>query len=315
MSQNDTSHDPSIEPVRAAMLVSSAMLLFGIMDATSKFLTGTLEPVQIVWGRYLFFLLFLAPFALWAGGLRGLRTVNPRLQVIRGALMLCSALAFVWSLSALPLALATAISFASPFFTTGLSAIFLGETVRARRWAATAVGFAGVVIILRPGGAAFEIAMLLPILSAFCWACGLVITRKMGRDEQPMTTLLYTALVGFAGVSILLPAVWAPPELTDWMLMAALGALNAGGQFVLIAGFQRAPASMLAPFSYSTMIWAVVLGLAIFGTFPDMATWIGTAVIVVSGLYIWHRERVLYRPPTVPNAAIAGAKRIGVAAQ
>jgi drug/metabolite transporter (DMT)-like permease len=242
------------------------------------------------------------------GGIATLKCRNPGLQIVRGFAMLGSSLAFVHALSALPLALATAISFTAPFFTTALSALFLGEVVRMRRWMAIAVGLAGVLIVLRPNAATFEIAMLLPILSALCWSIGLVITRKIARDEGPMTTIVLSSVIGLIGTSILLPPVWVAPDAQNWLLLVAIGGLNVIGQFLLIGGFQRAPASMLAPYAYSTIVWAVIFGVLVFGTWPDRTTWIGAFVIVASGLYIWHRERVLHRPPVIANAAIGGAK-------
>jgi len=298
------------EPAKAILLVLGAMAAFSVMDATGKFLTDHFHAVQIVWGRYMFFILCLVPLLLTGDRprRRRLATGRPGLQVARGIAMMASAMIFVLSLTALPLAQATAISFASPFFTTVLSIPFLGETVRARRWTAIAVGFGGILVVVRPGTAAFDPMMLLPICSALCWAFGLVITRKMGRDEDPLTTLLYTAAIGLIGTSALVWRVWLAPDVVGWLLLAALGAFNTGGQLLLIRGFQRAPASVLAPFSYSTMVWATLLGFAVWGTIPDTYTWVGALIIVASGLYIWHRERVLYRPVIVPNAAISAAR-------
>ena len=310
MSHVATAHDSTIEPVKAAILVLAAMMAFSIVDAIGKFLTGGFSPIQIVWGRYFFILVFLLPIVARMRGTALLKSQSPRLQIVRGVVMLASALSFVSALAYLPLALATAIAFASPFFTTALSALFLGEVVRVRRWIAIFAGLAGVLVVLRPGTAAFELAMLLPILSAFFWAVGLVITRKIGRDDPPMTTILFTSVIGLVGTTVLLPPVWIAPKTEDWLLLAAIGGINVIGQFALIGGFRRAPASMLAPYSYSTVVWAVMFGFLVFGTLPDLATWIGSAIIVASGIYIWHRERVLHRPPIVPNAAVSAAKSL-----
>jgi len=303
-----SSNDHGVEPVKAIGLFLGAMLLFSLVDATGKFLTDWYHPVQIVWGRYVFFSLCMLPLLVTGGGRARLVARRPILQIVRGAAMLASAMIFVFSLTALPLAQATAISFASPLFTTMLSIPLLGEQVGGRRWAAVGVGFLGVLIVVRPGTAVFDPMMVLPICSALSWSIGLILTRKMGRNDGPLTTLFYTAAIGIVGSSAMVWPVWIDPDIQGWVLLAALGAFNMAGQFLLIHAFQRAPASMLAPFSYSTMVWAAGLGFVIWMTVPDIWTWIGAAVIAASGLYIWHRERVLYRPVVVPNAAIAAAK-------
>lgn len=299
---------PAVDPLRAIGFVLAAMALFTMMDTVGKHLTESFHPLQIVWGRYFFFLAGLAPLIAASGLIRDMVPNRPGLQVLRGLCMLGSAIIFLSALSHLPLAQATVIGFASPFFVTLLSIPLLGEVVRARRWMAIAIGFCGVLIVVRPGSEAFQLAMLLPVASALCWAFGLIITRRMGDDDDPLITLLWTALVGLAGASAVVWTAWTPPDLAGWGWMAATGLLNIGGQFFLIRAFQHGDASVIAPFSYSTIVWAALFGYIAFATVPDAHTWLGSAVIIASGLYIWHRERVLARPVIVPNAAISAAQ-------
>jgi drug/metabolite transporter (DMT)-like permease len=271
-------------------LVLLSVALFSIMDALSKILATRLDAIEIVWGRYLVILALLAP--LVARDPRSLVSARPALQAVRGICLFGSAVLFIAGLAFLPLADASAIAFASPLVVTALSIPILREQVGIRRWSAVAAGFVGVLIVIRPGSGAFDPAALLPLLSAACWALSIVLTRRMGHHDKPLTTLLYSTLVGLVLSGAALPFVWRPTDLADWTLIAAMGGLNAGGQYFLIAGLIRGAASLLAPFTYSQIVWSTLLGYVIFGALPTVWTWSGAALIVASGVYIAHRERV-----------------------
>jgi drug/metabolite transporter (DMT)-like permease len=271
-------------------LVLLSVALFSIMDALSKILAARLDAIEIVWGRYLVILALLAP--LVGRDPRSLLAARPALQAVRGICLFASAVLFIAGLAFLPLADASAIAFASPMVVTALSIPILGEQVGIRRWSAVAAGFVGVLIVIRPGTGAFDAAALLPLLSAACWALSIVLTRRMGRHDKPLTTLLYSTVVGLVLSSLALPFVWRPASVADWMLIIAMGGLNAGGQYFLIAGLMRGAASLLAPFTYSQIVWSTLLGYLIFGALPTVWTWSGAALIVASGVYIAHRERV-----------------------
>ena len=277
----------------AIAFVLLAVALFSAMDALSKILAATYDPVEVVWGRYLAILAMLAPLVLRHP--RALVTARPGLQLARGVTVLGAALLFIAGLARLPIADATAIGFASPLLVTALSIPLLGERVGPRRWAAVSAGFAGVLIVVRPGSGAMGWAALLPLLSAACWGLSLVVTRRMRGGDPPVTTLLYSTVIGFALSSAALPLVWQPPSAAAWALMALMGVLSAAGQYLLIAGLARGDASLLAPFSYSQMIWSTLTGFFIFGTVPTAWTWCGAAIIVASGIYIAHRERLRAR--------------------
>ncbi len=280
-------------PFRGIGLVLLAVGLFSVMDALSKLLAARLDPVEVVWGRYLAILLMLAPLVLRRPLL--LATARPGLQLQRGVAVLGAALLFIAGLQRLALADATAIGFASPLLVTALSIPLLREHVGIRRWTAVAVGFTGVLVVVRPGSGAIGAAALLPLASAACWAFGIVVTRRMGGADRPLTTLVWSTAIGFALSSAALPFVWREASPADWAIMAAMGVLSAGGQYLFIAGLAHGAASLLAPFSYSQMIWSTLMGYLVFAAVPSAWTWGGAVLVVGSGVYIAHRERVRAR--------------------
>jgi drug/metabolite transporter (DMT)-like permease len=268
-----------------------AMLLFSASDVIAQFLTARLDPIQIVWGRYLFnsaLVVALVALRLFPSPLGASR---PGLQLARGAGMLGSAVIFVTALSSVPVAMATAVGFVSPLLIMALSIPVLGEQVGWRRWTAAAVGFAGVLVIARPGAADFNPMVLLPLASAACWAIAIVLTRKMGEGEVPERTYSWTVLSGFIGASLLVPFIWVAPTAGEWGLLAVLGLLAGLGQYAVLRACLYLSASSLAPLSYSQMVWALTLGFAVFSTVPDGMTLLGATVIVGSGVYIALRER------------------------
>ena len=268
-----------------------AMAVFSVMDGVSKALTGLYHPLEVTWGRYLFHTLILVPLVIGRGWRAVLRTRHPGLQIARGLLLAASGLAFIAGLARLPMADAAAIGFIAPLLVTGLSIPLLGERVDRGRWFAVLVGFGGVLLVIRPGGTAFEAASLLPVLSAGFWAVALILTRRLSALESSETTLFYMAAVGLAVSTPLLPWVWHSPDGAGWLAMAAMGAVSALGQFLLIRAFTAAGASVLAPLQYSQIVWAITIGYFWFGTLPDLWTGAGAAVIVGSGVAVWHRER------------------------
>jgi len=284
-------------PLAAIAFVLVAVAIFSVMDAMSKILAADYDPIEVVWGRYLAILALLLPLALRRP--RVLLSTRPGLQFIRGIGVLGSALFFIAGLARLPIADATAIGFASPLMVTALSIPLLGERVGPRRWSAVIVGFVGILIVVRPGSGAIGASALLPLSSAACWAVSLIVTRRMRAADAPLTMLLYSTLIGFVLSGLALPLVWRPPTLAACSLMALMGVLSAGGQYLLIAGLTRSAASLLAPFTYSQMVWSTLMGYLVFNAVPTFWTWCGAAVIVGSGIYIAHRERVVRRasPP------------------
>ena len=286
------------DPLGGSLLLLGAMLLFSLSDASAKYLAETLPVLEIGWLRYLTFVLLLAPAALRARH-GGFSTPRPLLQAVRGAGLLASSILFILALRYLPIADATATGFCSPLFTTALSIPFLGEKVGIRRWSAVVVGLLGVLVIVRPGTGSFHPASLFPICSAVCWSTAMVITRRMSGTDSTLTMLVYAASIGFVALSLVQPFVWVMPSWRELALAALVGLASSGGQLLTVKAYHRAQASLLAPLTYVQLLWSTALGAVIFATLPDAYTIAGAAIIVASGLYTAHRERVV------------GARRIG----
>jgi drug/metabolite transporter (DMT)-like permease len=281
-------------PVRGILLLTIAIVTFSCSDVIAKYLAIDLPVTEIVWLRYATYLLLLVGPILHAGP-AVLRSARPGLQMLRGLGMLGSSILFVTGLRFLPLADATAIGFVSPMFITALSIPVLGEQVGLRRWLAIVIGLIGVLIIVRPGTDSFQSAALLPVLSSASWACAIVITRKMSGADATVTTLAYSALGPFLLVCPALPFVWVTPTLAEIGLAVAYGGVATLAQWLVILAYRQAPASALAPISYSQLISSAALGYLVFDAFPDAWTFAGAAVIILSGLYTAHRERVRAR--------------------
>lgn len=282
------------DPLRGIALSVAATTVFAASDATAKFLTASMPVVEIACIRYVVFV----AFAGWLARTPDLRALWPRsvtLQVVRGLCVVGSAVLFVFGVRSMQIAQASVISFISPLLITVLSIPLLGEVVGARRWAATAAGMLGVVIVARPGTGGFQPAALFGVASSACWAMALVITRKMTGSERPATTLLWTAMIGAIVLLAMLPFVFVAPRPWQWGLTLFIGVLSSMGQWLVVQAHRWAPASVLAPFSYTQLVWATLAGWLVFDTLPDEWTLVGAAIIVASGLYTVHRERVRAR--------------------
>lgn len=277
-------------PFRGILLLMGSTIFLACSDAMAKYLAKSLPPVEIAWLRFTMFALIMLPIVIRHPA--ALRSVNPGVQIWRGLAMLSSSLFFISGLQYLPIAEASATAFIAPIFVTALSVMFLSETVGKRRWAATLIGLAGVMMIVRPGTAAFQPASILPILSALGWACTLVLTRKISGGDNVITTMAYTALVGFAVLSVVVPFFWVAPTWQQVAVGACIGISATTGHWIVVLAFRYADASVLAPFSYSQLVWVTLLGFVMFGEVPDIWTVGGAAVIIGSGLYTAHRERV-----------------------
>lgn len=278
----------------AILQVVAGVLLFSCSDAMSKYLRGTLPAVEIAWLRYVVFVLF-GLFVARRRRFVGLRPKSPPLQILRGVTLLGSAILFISGLSYLPLGDAAAISFVAPAFITAASVVFLREKVGVHRWAATLVGLLGVLIVIRPGPGALQLAALFPLSSAACWAVAMIATRLIGAQDRSETTLLWSAGVGLVLLTLGLPFGFVPPTWGEVGLGLCLGVTASTGQYLLILAYRRATASVLAPFSYIQLLFSGALGYLVFGSVPDSMAYLGAAVIIGSGLYIVHRERVRAR--------------------
>lgn len=277
-------------PLRGILIILGAVFCFTLSDAMAKWLGQTMPVAQINWVRYLVFVPFAWILVLrTAGG--HVRVKQPMQQVVRALLLAFSALLFVLAIQTMPLAEATSVGFISPLLITALSVVLLGEVVRASRWAAIVVGLLGVLIIVRPGTEAFQPAALLVVGSSAAWAVAVVLTRRMAGHDPTATTLLWSAVVGLIAMTFALPFGWAWVGPADWALGIALGLVASAGQYLMVQAYRFAPASLLAPFSYSSLLWSAILGWALFGALPDIWTLAGAVVIVVSGLVAARPDR------------------------
>ncbi len=214
------------------------------------------------------------------------------MQIARSALMLLSNLVFVVAIARVPLATASAIGFTAPLIVTALSVPLLGESVGWRRWSAVVVGFAGALMVIRPGSGFRDPAVLLLLLSALAYAPYQIATRWVSRHDDAATGIIFAALLGSLAMSFVLPFVFVPPRtLWDGALFACLGLFGGIGHYLIIRAFQLGAAAVMAPLGYVELVGSAVLGYLIFGNFPDLWTWAGAGVIIASGLYIAARER------------------------
>lgn len=281
------------KPLRGIALILIAIATFSVMDTIAKYLSLSYPVGSVVWARYAINLLVLSAFLVVRGELRRIRTERPTTQIVRGLMLGASTLLYFTSLTVLPLAEAASIGFVLPVFVAILAVPMLGERIDMPRVIAIVVGLSGALIVVRPGTALFTIYALLPVAMALCNAFYQILTRKIAGLEHPLTSLFYGSLIGTVMSTFLLSAgVAMPVGWLHWTLFLALGVLATIGHFVLIRAFDYAPATLLAPFVYSQLVWVMLLGWFVFGDFPDGWSMVGMAVIVASGLYIANRQRL-----------------------
>ena len=296
--------------IKGIPLVLAAVFCFAIMDTIAKYLGAFYPVLALVWARYTVHMLIMLAWLGPSMKLNLVRTPRPRLQILRGLFLVGSTCFFFQALRQMPMAEASAIGFMTPLLVTLLAVPILKEKISRRRWIAVIVGFIGVMIIIRPGGKVFSPAALLPLGTALCFSLYQIITRKL-HAENPRTSLFYSALVGsLALTAVLLVGYWivsfevATPTLWHSVLIVALGAIGGLGHLVLIRALRKAPASVLAPFYYTQLVWIILFGFLAFGDFPDGWTLLGIIVIVGSGLYVAYGERVHFRKVTPPTSKL-----------
>ncbi|UCH73127.1 MAG: DMT family transporter [Rhodospirillales bacterium] len=272
-------------------LMVAAMMIVPFMDALAKHLSDRYAVSQLTWARFFFHLAILAPIVLYHHGRRALRPAQPGLQLLRSGFTLLATILFFAAIARMPIADALALLFVSPMVVTALSPVMLDERVGMRRWVAVAAGFAGALIILRPGFGVAQAGSFLAMGAGISFAFYTLLTRRLSGTAPPLVTLAYTAVTGAAVMSIAVIPDWITPSPGDLLMMCGIGAIAATGHFLLIRAFDYAPASLLAPYSYSEIVMATAVGWFVFSDFPDRWTWAGIIVIVASGIYISWRER------------------------
>lgn len=278
-------HDPHHRHFfRGVGMMMVAVFMFSSMDTLAKLMLKSYPLGPLVWARYAIHLLFMLLLFGPRMGLGLVRTRHPGLQILRGVLLVSSTAMFYLSLKFLPLAEAAAISFVGPVVVTVLSGPLLRERVSRRQWMAVVLGFLGVLVIIRPGGAVFSPTVLFPLTTALLFALYQIATRKVAGRDDPLTTLFYTALVGAGLTSLALPFGWQAPTLPQVGLMIAIGCLGGTGHFLLIRAVEHASPMALAPFVYTQLVWSTLLAWIVFREFPDGGSLAGMLIIIVAGL-------------------------------
>jgi drug/metabolite transporter (DMT)-like permease len=278
--------------IGAIALMCGATVFFAALDTSAKFLSGALPAIEIVWARYLaaaiLGILVVRPMS-HPGVLRSKR---PILQMARSGLLLASTTTNFLALRHLQLAETSTINFLTPLFVVLLAGPLLGEWAGGGRLVAVLVGFLGVVVAFRPGGSAFQPIVIVAIAGVVCNAGYALTTRMLARSDPSRTTLFWTPLAGVALLTPILPFVWVnPPTMTALAIMVAMGVFASLGHWLLILAHERAPASVLTPFSYTQLLWMIASGLIVFGDRPSASVLIGAGIVVCCGLYLIWRER------------------------
>ncbi len=306
---------PSDRPVTGISLCVFGLFLFSLQDIIIKSFSDTYSVLQIVFIRCIVAMVPILIAIALTSGRRGLLAHKPKLLLLKGFSGFLSYLAYYMAMAALPLAEVVTIVFAAPVFVTVLSSILLKEQVGARRWTAVFVGFLAIIIMVGPQGDFVHLATLLALLAALCYACSILITRLIGPHDRPLTVTLYTTLtflIGSGIASVLAFSIgaavgtenpslqfllrpWVVPAIGDCLLMVFLGVNAAAGFYCLIKAYWVAPASTVAPFEFTYILWAVMFGYLIWHEVPRQATFPGVVLLIASSFYIFRRELVQNR--------------------
>lgn len=271
--------------LRGIVVTLAAMLLFGLMDAASKYLSARYPAPQVVWLRYVFTIPLIFLVLRPRQTLVFARSKRPWLQALRSILLVVEIALIIWAFRQLPLADVHAVLALTPLVVTALAIPILKEPVDLRGAAAIAAGFVGVLIILRPGAGVMGPATLMVLLAVLLYALYQVLTRMVGRVDAAETSLLWQLVIGALALCTVGPFVWQTPEPEHWPLFALTAVLGGAGHFMLIRALQLAPVAVVQPFTYTLLLWAIVIGYVMFGDLPDRWTLLGAAVVVAAGTY------------------------------
>jgi len=265
-------------------------MMLPVMDGFAKYLSADIPVLQITWARYFFTVAFTLPVMFFFYNKQLVWSDKPKLQILRGLILLCANICFFYAISIISLAKALTLAFVAPLIVTAFSPMLLGEKVGVRRWTAVIIGFIGSLVVIRPGFLEINFASLAALGTGIMYGFYLIITRKLSTSDNPLLTLLLTGLVGAVIVSLIVPFIWVKPTLNQWSMMAGIGVFACIGHLFLILSLKYADASKLAPLGYTEIIPNVLIGYHFFGNFPDNWTFLGLLIIVISGIYISRRE-------------------------
>ncbi len=278
----------------ALLLAIAATAIFATMHALVRHVSGSLHPFEIAFFRSIFGLVAIAPL-MWRVGPSVLVSRNPGLLAVRGLVGGLSLMTWFYGLSIVPIATATALSFTSVIFASIGAAIFLKERMRLRRWTAVVFGFAGVIVIVRPGFAVFDAGSLVIVLAAILWGVGIVLVKTIARTDETVTIVAWTAMWLIVATAIPAWFVWTTPTWMQLAWLLLIGVLGTAGTFAWTQALKTADASLVIPTDFIRLVWAGAIGFVAFGEIPDRWMWIGAALIIGSTLYIGLRESRLAR--------------------
>ena len=270
-----------------------AWVMLPIMDGFAKYLSADLPVLQITWARYFFTIVFTFPLMLFFFKKYLVWTDKPKLQLIRGLILLTANISFFYSISVISLPKALTLAFVAPLVVTAFSPFFLCESVGYRRWAAVIIGFIGSLVVIRPGFLEINLASLAALGTGIMYGFYLIITRKLSTSDNPLLTLLLTGVVGAIIATTFMPFVWVSPTFNQWSIMAAIGLFACIGHLFIILSLRYADASKLAPLSYFEIVTNIIIAYYFFGDFPDSWTFLGLFIIICSGIYISRRENIV----------------------
>jgi drug/metabolite transporter (DMT)-like permease len=281
-------------------LIATGVLLFSIYNALGKWLAADFSPLQIMFFRGLFGFLPFAAWALLHDGARVLRSTQPGMQVLRGGLGFSANLLFIYAYREMPLADTVAIGYAAPIFIVALSWPLLGEHVGVRRASAAVIGFLGVLLITRPGSSLFSVGIVYALGGTLCYALLIITTRRLGRSDNALCTVVYSSGIYALACAATLPGVWVTPARADLGYLVATGLLGGTGMLLFAQAYRHAAAAVLAPFDYTAMLWALLFGYLVWGDLPGPVAFAGMLIIAGSGLFLMHHERMQRFRPDKP---------------
>ena len=276
--------------MKAIILNASAWMIVPIMDAFAKYLSSSMDVLQITWARYFFTVVFTLTLMLLFYRQSFVWTKKPALQLIRGLIFVFSTYLFFYAISEISLPKALTLAFVAPICVTALSPFFLDERVGIKRWTAVSLGFIGTLIVIRPGFIEFNLHTFAALGNGICYGFYLIITRKLSKSDNSLLTLLFSGLVGTILISFFLPNVWVNPSLNQWFMMVTIGFIASVAHLFIILSLKYADASKLAPLGYTEIITNILISYYYFKELPDNWTYLGLFIIVLSGLYISKRE-------------------------
>ena len=279
--------------MKAIILNASAWMIVPVMDAFAKHLSSSMDVLQITWARYFFTVVFTLSLMLLFYRKTLVWSKEPTLQLIRGLIFVFSTYLFFYAISEISLPKALTLAFVAPICVTALSPFFLNEKVGLKRWTAVSMGFIGTLIVIRPGFIEFNLATFAALGNGICYGFYLIITRKLSTSDNSLLTLLFSGVVGTIIISLFMPSVWVNPSVNQWIMMALIGFIASIAHLFIILSLKYADASKLAPLGYTEIITNIIISYYFFYELPDNWTYLGLFIIVLSGLYIYHREIAL----------------------